>query len=327
MIDIPQNQADAQHLLNQIQTFSVRFLDAMKLPTKGSPHGGDRPLRASGIVMHYAADPRLEVVLRWFSDPLSYCSSHFVVSTGKHPRHDALAADLPLVAALPATVVQMRGLQQEAWHATWANAWAYGIELCNAGELAKQADGNYRPVSEVPYVASDVPVLPWGDRRFAGYPDAQLAAAHALGRSLALVSAIQASRVVAHDMVQGAKTKVRGALGHDKRDMGGFDLEGLRRLFLGTALPSDSTYSAHLAKAATASLMRRTSGPDPHLAKLRLEALGYVSDPSSVQWSTEEKDSLFIFQMLMGLVPDRLCGSKTEAALLERCRDRWQLGS
>lgn len=314
----------SQRLLQQIETFSGRFLARLKLPAEGSPHGGNEALRPLGLVLHYTADPRLETVLRWFCDAQSLSSGHYVVSQSLHPWHRELSSDLSEVAALPVTVVQMRPLQNQAWHATWSNRWAFGVEMCNSGELRPDASGELRPVAQVPYDPNLAPMLTVGQRHFAGYPESQMLATLVVCRCLAQCYPMSPARVVGHDMIQGEKTKVRGALNHDKRDVGGLCLEAWRKAMFGPPEAIPNPLVPALIKKVEPGIYQGPRVFDFHLAKLRLEALGYAVDPLSVAWPPSEADSVGLFQVLMGLVPDRLCGPKTQAALYSRCADRFE---
>lgn len=321
---MPDTFALSRHLLDQIATFSRRYLaEHLRLPPEGSPHGADLRLRPLGLVMHYCADPRLETVLRWFCDPRSQSSAHYVVAQGQVPGHAACAEGMPDIQAMPATIVQMRPLGLQAYHATWANRWALGVELCNAGELRANGRGELSPVAKVPYDPTHAPVLEAGERRFAGYSDAQLFATLVLCRSLAKVTGFAPQRLVGHDMVQGVHTRVRGAQGNDKRDVGGLRLDAWRRFVYGPPDIIPQSLRTPLRLEVPRSLWEARATARDGLAKRRLATLGYAVDPDIDAYSPAEGDALGMFQVMMGLVPDQICGPKTQAALLARVRDRF----
>jgi len=128
----------------QLEEFSRRYLSvAVKAAAPLSPWGGKAPIRLKGAVIHYTADQDMDRVLRWFNDPRrnAQVSAHVVVADRQLGSQARLTLDLPLVAELPATVVQCRRPNQQAWHGSWSNAWAYGIECVSAGELRTPDEG------------------------------------------------------------------------------------------------------------------------------------------------------------------------------------------
>lgn len=108
-------------------------------PLQVSHGGGLQTWR--GAVLHYTADQDLLRVLRWFRNPESRVSAHLVVCDRKLGIHDEIAKGLPLVRALPVTVIQCRDPGHSAWHSRWANDTCYGIELVSAGMLRKNSEG------------------------------------------------------------------------------------------------------------------------------------------------------------------------------------------
>lgn len=130
-------QIQAREFFEQLGEFSDRYVKAeLGLDTATSPWG--RPKYASkpiGAVIHYTADEDLMRVLRWFIDPKhrARVSAHAIVADRRMGSHDELSKDLPLVEALPVTVIQVRPVKAIAWHATWLNGSSYGIENMNAG--------------------------------------------------------------------------------------------------------------------------------------------------------------------------------------------------
>lgn len=313
----------SEALLAQINVFSARVLGASGLPSSGSPNGGSAALRAMGLVLHYTASDSLMGAVKWLCDPRSNASAHFVVSELREPAFDVHMDGLPLVQALPATVLQLRPTNLRAYHATWANRWAFGVELCNVGELRQGADKDHlwAPVAGVRW-HKDRGVLKAGERRFAAFAEPQLQAAALLCRTLVKQFGIDPLRIVGHDMVQGAQTLVEGAAGHDKRDVGGLCMRRWRSLCTDASWPPDNPLVKEMARDVREK-MYTGSDSAQQSPKLRLEALGYAVDPAWPTWSPSEQLSLGMFQVLMGLCADGICGPKTEAALWKRVKDRF----
>lgn len=91
----------------------------------------------NGAVIHYTADPNPVRVARWFlvRGFNARASAHVVVFPQWTDELRELALGYSLVAALSAPALMLVDPNQEAWHATWANSWAFGIENVNVGEL------------------------------------------------------------------------------------------------------------------------------------------------------------------------------------------------
>jgi N-acetyl-anhydromuramyl-L-alanine amidase AmpD len=310
-------------LLDQIDTFSIRALQASGLPAVGSPNGGSAALSAMGLVMHYTASDSFMGSVKWLCDTRSNASSHFVVSERREPAFESLMEGLPLVAALPATVLQLRSTKLRAYHATWANRWAVGVELSNVGEVRQtsESDHLWAPVAGVRW-HKDRGVLLAGQRRFASFPTPQLQAAAQLCQALVKTLSIDPLRIVGHDMVQGAQTLVEGANGHDKRDVGGLCMHAWRTICQSDTAPRDQDLAKVLARQVDEAFYTRPS-PDQMGSKVRLEALGYAVDTAYAAWSASERLSLGMFQVMMGLSADGICGPNTEAALWTRVQDRF----
>ena len=232
----------------QLEVFSDRYFQA-NLPRLAaiSPWGSERrPLYAKGAIIHYTADGDLDRVLRWFCDPkfAANVSAHAVIVDRRLGTHAELAAGLPLVEALPATVIQCRRPDQRANHAVWANGWTYGIECVNDGELRKDLDGNFCTWRKKDPAAFDwsehwasgykTPVRAW-DRWWDPITADQAAAVVAVLRYLRYFpgTELRKSDILGHEHVQGVHTLANGdpakPMGTDKRDPGPtFPLHGVR---------------------------------------------------------------------------------------------------
>lgn len=228
------------NLFEQLEVFSDRFVKSELGGYTGpaiSPWGGDDELVPTGAIIHFTADEDPLRVLRWFlkSKYGAKVSAHVVVFDRKVGSHDSLSADLPLVRDLPTTVVQCRRPNQTAWHATWTNDWAYGIENVCAGEL-KELDGEYvswRPRDRT----AEAWTMPWSvpyktpvrlySRFWSPYPPEQVACNVAILRALHEIHTLDPWWILGHEAVQGRYT--RGGGGHDKRDPGPtYPIHGVR---------------------------------------------------------------------------------------------------
>lgn len=317
---------------SQLTTFSSRALTLMRLPPDGSPNGskGFGPLRDDlpmGAILHYTADPSLLGTARWLGGEVSESSCHAVIADRPLPWATAMCDDLPLVQALPTTVVQLRQPHQGAWHATWANEWALGIELCAMGEVRPSADGwlcwqdnwtkPYQPV---------YPVVRRGARYFESYPEPQLAACEQLLAAYAAQvrawgGCLKTSLVLGHEQVQGVYTL--GSGGHDKRDPGPLNLDRMRRAILPADLSADGAGDS-LGEADHAALAQAHLPLSAAMTETLLLALGYeVYEPAPAPFSPPFYRAVGLFQRMMGLRTDGVCGPLTQAALLQRYNDRW----
>lgn len=130
----------------QLDEFSKRAFDKMRLPEVSPWGANDWPEgNPKGAILHYTADDALDKAVRWFMTPEFHAraSSHVVVGDRKVPWMNNLAADLPLIQALPVTVIQCRRVATVSWHATWACSLTYGIEATNIGQLRPNDAGGF----------------------------------------------------------------------------------------------------------------------------------------------------------------------------------------
>jgi len=150
------------------------------------------------LVMHYTAGISLDSAVSWFLNPEAKASAHFVVDRD-------------------GGIVQMVELDKRAWHAgqsVWGslqglNQFSIGIELVNAGKLAKRADGAWVNWSNAVIQNDDVlEAIHKNEKTVAGwqmYPGAQIEAAIQLG--VALHKVLQFQDVLGHDdIAPGRKT-------------------------------------------------------------------------------------------------------------------------
>ncbi len=316
------SQGEASQFFAQLRVASQRARQAWTGSTALSPYGEDAWPRVPwtllysaptdvkgpiGAIIHYTASSEPKGTVRWFCDPAlsSRASAHFVVSQAVEWPTGATDG-LPLVQALPATVVLCRDITQPAWHATWANAWAVGFELVNQG--CETPDTTPRPVAAT--AAKRVPC--WG-RLWQPYTPMQSTAVAIIIRYLAaLFPEWRPDLVLGHENVQMVQTP-EGCGGHDKRDPGPL-------LDLGTLVRAADPYDL-----AQTGLM---DGAGNIQAANLLSRLRYnvgrrlPRDTQGPAALSTYLDQLRIFQFAAGLVPDAIAGPKTMAALTARIKDR-----
>lgn len=230
------NGSLAQEFFRQLSEFSTRYIaQNIKGAPPASSWGDPKMDQVYGAVLHYTADEDLNRVLRWFNDPSlgAKASAHVIVADRQLGSQGILAQDLPLVADLPATVVQCRPPDQQAWHGTWANTHYFGVECVSAGEL-RTTDGavftTWRPKTRdsadwtaLWSSAYKTPIQAWG-RWWDPFTEAQVAAVVTVLRHLRDLPgvALQKPLIVGHEHVQGVNTlRCNGQkLRTDKRDPG-----------------------------------------------------------------------------------------------------------
>ncbi len=221
---------------DQLQVFSDRYLRSVGIIEDCSPWGyqdwkDDAPI---GAVLHYTADNDLDRVLRWFMRAKygARVSANVVVADRRWASADELMEGLPLIKALPVTVVQCRPVDMPSWHASWTNSLLYGIELLNVGEVRKGGSDD-NPSEWVSWRPRDQSAKPWtmpwshplkaprvGQGRYwEPYTVEQVKACVMLLRHLwAEYPSLEPSWVLGHEAVQGVHTI--GARDRDKRDPG-----------------------------------------------------------------------------------------------------------
>lgn len=132
---------DASVFFEQLEQFTAlwvrRFVDPDLEPS--SPWHCEQWTygQPTGAVIHFTADPDPVRVARWLLDH-SYntrVSAHAMILPRWTDETRELARGFPAVSALSAPVLQFVDPNSEAWHATWANEWAYGIENVYVGEV------------------------------------------------------------------------------------------------------------------------------------------------------------------------------------------------
>lgn len=136
------SKLEAQEFFGQLARFSKRVIDkalpgtpAVSSNTSSWKQGGPR-----GAILHYTASGDWKGPVRWFN-AFKASSAHAVVADRLEAAAAGLADDLPLVKALPATVIQCVPPSAAAWHATWVNGLCYGIENRNAGLVKRDGPG------------------------------------------------------------------------------------------------------------------------------------------------------------------------------------------
>lgn len=294
-----------------------------------------------GAIIHFTADVDLKRVMRWFLEKRfnSRVSAHAVVAPAWTDELRELAKGLPLVEALPAPVLQPVDPWREAWHATWTNGWAYGIENLNMGELQCRAGEffSWRPRDRSAHdwttlwdVADGEPI-PLLGRWWAPYTEAQLATNVELLQVLRSFHGheLVRSRVLGHECVQFNKRDpgpafpvhaIREALFDDSWSgievvesdfMNGQNWRDARCM---SAFGEDSPTKAaeYFSREAQLFLGEGKKWSEMDLA---LQLLGYCTRP-------EEGDiPIRIFQQMMSLTVDGVVGGVTRRALLQRLED------
>jgi len=161
-------------------TFSVAnhrlCLDGAPVAFRQSPHGGAR-MKPLYLVIHYTAGLSVQSAVNWFLDPRAKASAHLVVG-----RQGA--------------VTQLMAFDRTCWHAgtsAWAglqglNGHSIGIEIVNAGKLAKGPGGRWQTWTGEPVPDDQVMVARHrNEREEAGWhayaPD-QIAAVAEIGAAL-----------------------------------------------------------------------------------------------------------------------------------------------
>lgn len=148
------------------------------------------PVHPLYLIMHYTAGVSLEGAVNWFLQPQAKASAHFVVDRD-------------------GSIVQMVELDKRAWHAgesSWGslqgmNQFSIGIELVNAGKLARRGDGAWINWSNTVIAPVEViEAVHKNEKTAAGwqiYPEAQIQAAIQLG--VALNDAFHFQDVLGHE--------------------------------------------------------------------------------------------------------------------------------
>ncbi len=118
------------------QAFGVRAhrltIGGAPVPFRQSPHGGAR-MKPLYLVIHYTAGLSATSAVNWFLDPRAKASAHLVIG-----RQGA--------------ATQLMGFDRTCWHAgqsAWKgldglNGHSIGIEIVNAGKLAKGPGGRWQ---------------------------------------------------------------------------------------------------------------------------------------------------------------------------------------
>jgi N-acetyl-anhydromuramyl-L-alanine amidase AmpD len=346
----------AAAFFEQLTTFSTRVFTSLKLPPGGSPFGASKwsGTKPTAAVIHWTGDDTLTSSIAWFADPAAQVSAHCVVSDRPLLFLEPFCQDLPLVKALPASVIQCRPVTSTAWHSCYMNGTAYGIENVNVGRLNTQngtlcwddcgkskpyrSDKSamsvfgqaYEPFTQA-QVDTNVALLQYVDAYFAG-------------------GALHPSCILGHENVEGLKTL--GA-SENKTDPGPcFPLQATRDAFVagdasvaavslhpdyaqsyrvaiaeralnaatgvkwGSDRKDSVVWAVFMAKMAQASAVVASK----QLRDAGLACLGYNAGGIS---DADLKLSVCAFQRLMGLTVDGNFGAKSAAALSGRLIDRF----
>lgn len=344
---------DATALFEQLDTFSQRVFALWKLPLTGSANGPASMTTPRGVVIHYTAGT-FESSIKWFCDPAqnSEVSAHMVVGRQRYVWAEPLLKGLPLVQALPVTVVQCRRPTLGASHATWVNHLCWGIENECMGFGPLDQGVNY-PIKDPmnPRTFSTCDGKPWDT-----YPAIQVAA------NVTLVQAYQAlagptfssAWVIGHEHVETLATV---GYPNNKRDPGpmfplglvrdaacgdagkatltlasaiasgdpGFEVMARRGLILAPFVTRGTTLASAWQQALNGLLFLNTSVATIPACRALLALLGYLApgDPFATTLSDVELESVYLAQTALGLVADKKPGPKTLQALQNRLRDRF----
>lgn len=346
-------QADANALFAQLQTFSQRVFALWKLPSGGSANGAATMATPKGVVVHYTAGT-LESSVRWFCDAAqkSGVSAHLVVGRQRYAWAEPLLKGLPLVQALPVTVIQCRTPSQGASHATWVNRLCWGIENECLG-LGPSDQGPNVPIKDPfgarSYVSCD-------NRLWDTYPPGQVAANVTLIQAYAALGgeAFNPAWVVGHEHVESLATigypnnkldpgplyplaLVRDAACGDAgratltlasaiaSSDSSYEVMARRGAILAPFVPKGTTLAAAWKQALGGTLfLSPTVGTIPACRAL-LALLGYLApgDPLATTMSELELESVYVAQTALGLVADKKPGPKTLQSLQNRLKNRF----
>ena len=218
----------------QLDTFSKRYFHSVGIDETLTPWG-PREYRGGyprGSIIHYTADDDIERVVKWFMREKygSKASANCVVADRKYPSLAKFCEDLPLVEALPVTVVQCQFPNRPTYHATWVNQETYGIEALNAGEIRyepttdeylshwrRNHDPSEPEWSEPWHHQTKSPATGWY-RHWEPYTVDQIQTIIMILRHLRVMySELEPSWVLGHECVQSAQTP---GVHTDKRDPG-----------------------------------------------------------------------------------------------------------
>lgn len=132
---------DPSVFFEQLEQFTALWVERFigghlepESPWSSEPWAHGQP---KGCVIHYTADPDPVRVMRWFVEQQldARVSAHAIVLPQWTAELRDLAIGFSAIRELAAPILQAVPPQKEAWHATWANGWAYGIENINPGQL------------------------------------------------------------------------------------------------------------------------------------------------------------------------------------------------
>jgi len=218
----------------QLQTFSERYFDSLKIEEKVTPWGPDdyAPGGPKGVVMHYTADEDFDRVVKFFMRERyqAKAAANVVIADRKYPRCEPMLEGLDLLEKLPVTIIQCSPPNDPTWHATWASDDTYGIELLNVGELRRDDAGKLCSHWRRDHDPDEKPwTMPWANptksavqawgRWWEPYTGDQVEGLVILLRELLTIFPdLDPSWVVGHECVQSVHTI--GAKGRDKRDPG-----------------------------------------------------------------------------------------------------------
>lgn len=368
------DKTKAKEFFLQLEDFSREYLRRLRVSPK-SPWGKDtfsRKESPRGAILHYTADTFLDISLKWFCKESfnAKSSAHVVVSDRKLGSANELVASYPLIADLPVTVVQTRSPYEMAWHATWVNGFAYGIENTNAGELRREPETgrlmHWRPAEPgapdwtMPWEGHTKEPIEMAGKIWDNFPARQVAANITILRHLNALheGSLKAPWILGHEQVQGVHTLRGGGrpMKTDKRDPGpsfplhdvrysvlAHDLESIQWLSRYEAMPDycDQERSSYVID-----VIQHVAGVRPSHAvawqrfnsllqsfpeidgfgvvgKLVLKLLGYhVTSLLTTELDSDDLQSIWIFQKLMGLEPDTKPGPQTKRAMVARLKDR-----
>lgn len=322
--------SEAIEFFSQLETFSDRYLTRWGQPGWNCGWRNDWPCEPNGVIIHYTASSSLRGTVRWFCNPQynARASSHWVVHHRRISAHDEFASDLPLVKALPVTVFQPVSRLKKAWHATWANSWAFGIENVNQGYIDKFGEE----------------LVELRRKYWYPYTPAQLHTNAILVRYLMeLYPTVGLDRVLGHEQVQSERTVMGGKQMKNKWDPGPlFPLLQLRNQVLeGMAARSEVAhrhvpltpvwddvdimelvYPGNNSRALFWKELSQyvKSGKPRRAGNVAMQLLGY--DVPTKSTTTYAATSVRIFQRMMGLLVDGIMGPITRRALRARLIER-----
>lgn len=127
----------AKNWIAAVRAASVEVLEYLGLPTNpGSKTRVWKHGRPIGVINHFTAGVTWQGTVRWLNGVRNKKSScNMLILDRKVDEVSHIIAKYPELDELPVLVLMLSDVDEGTWHAGWANALCWGIELRNAGPL------------------------------------------------------------------------------------------------------------------------------------------------------------------------------------------------